>query len=101
MVTCSMSFHHYPNPGDFFKSASRVLRGNGRLILRDMASRNKWLMYLVNHVEIPLLNKIAKKGDVHVYSEEEIQKLCDMSGLRLERYEVRKGFRLHCVCRKL
>lgn len=101
VITCSMSFHHYPAPGDFFKSVSRVLRGGGRLILRDMASRKKWLMYLVNHVEIPLINKIAKKGDVHVYSREEIQKLCDMSGLRLERYEVRKGFRLHCVCRKL
>ena len=40
------------------------------------------------------------KGDVHVYSREDIQQLCKASGLKLESYEVRKGFRLHCVARK-
>ena len=40
------------------------------------------------------------KGDVHVYSREDIQQLCKESGLKLEFYEVRKGFRLHCVGRK-
>ena len=37
---------------------------------------------------------------VHVYSREDIQQLCKASGLKLESYEVRKGFRLHCVVRK-
>lgn len=100
VITCSMSFHHYPNPEKFFRNLHRVLRGGGRFILRDMASNSKVLMWIMNHIEIPLLNKMAKKGDVHVYSREEIQKLCDASGLRLESYEIRKGFRLHCVCRK-
>jgi ubiquinone/menaquinone biosynthesis C-methylase UbiE len=36
-VLCSQSFHHYPHPEDFFVSVQRVLRPNGRLILRDMA----------------------------------------------------------------
>ena len=31
---------------------------------------------------------------------EDIQQLCKASGLKLESYEVRKGFRLHCVVRK-
>lgn len=100
VITCSMSFHHYPNPEKFFRNLHRVLRGGGRFILRDMASNSKVLMWIMNHIEIPLVNKMAKKGDVHVYSREEIQKLCDASGLRLESYEIRKGFRLHCVCRK-
>ena len=100
VITCSMSFHHYPNPEKFFQNAGRVLRRNGRLILRDMASSSKGLMWFFNHVEIPLANKLAKKGDVHVYSKDEIQRLCGASGLKLERYEIRKGFRLHCVCRK-
>ncbi len=100
VVTCSMSFHHYPNPGKFFASLRRVLRSGGRLILRDMASGSKLLMWLMNRVEIPLLNRFMGKGDVHVYSRADIQCLCDASGLELERYEIRKGLRLHCVVRK-
>ena len=100
VITCSMSFHHYPNPDKFFQNASRVLRKNGRLVLRDMASSKKIIMWFINHLEIPILARLMHKGDVHVYSREEIQALCDQSGLNLERYEIRKGFRLHCVCRK-
>lgn len=100
VVTCSMSFHHYPDPEQFFISLRRVLRPGGRLVLRDMASGSSLVMWLINHIEIPLVNKILHKGDVRVYSRNDIQRLCDVSGLKLERYEVRKGFRLHCVVRK-
>ena len=41
VITCSMSFHHYPNPDKFFQNVSHVLRKNGRLVLRDMASSKK------------------------------------------------------------
>lgn len=34
VITCSMSFHHYPHPEKFFTSCYRVLRPNGRLIIR-------------------------------------------------------------------
>lgn len=101
VVTCSMSFHHYPNPELFFESLKRVLRPNGRFILRDMASSSKLMMWFFNNIEIPMINRLMKKGDVHVYTQEDIQRLCDASGLELERYEVRRGFRLHCVVRKV
>lgn len=101
VVTCSMSFHHYPNPEKFFQSLHRVLRPGGRLVLRDMASKSKVMMWFFNHIEIPVLRTLLRKGDVHVYTKEDIQKLCRISGLKLERYEVRKGFRLHCVVRKV
>ena len=100
VVTCSMSFHHYPNPEKFFKSLHRVLRPDGRLILRDMASGSRAVMWFINHIEIPLCNSLLHKGDVHVYSGTDIQRLCDISGLKLELYEIRKGLRLHCVVRK-
>lgn len=100
VVTCSMSFHHYPNPEKFFCSLFRVLKPGGRFILRDVTSKSKVLMWLMNHVEMPVVNKVFKKGDVHVYTREDIQKLCDMSGLKLEVFEVRRGSRLHCVVRK-
>lgn len=100
VVTCSMSFHHYPNPQKFFMSLRRVLRPGGRLVLRDMASNSRFIMWFINHIEIPIVNSVLHKGDVRVYSRVDIQRLCDASGLKLELYEVRKGFRLHCVVRK-
>lgn len=100
VITCSMSFHHYPNPDKFFQNVGRILRNGGRLVLRDMASSKKIVMWFINHLEIPILARLMRKGDVHVYSREEIQTLCAHSGLKLEQYEIRKGFRLHCVCRK-
>lgn len=99
-VTCSMSFHHYPDPQKFFMGLQRVLRPGGRLILRDMASGNGFVMWFINHIEIPIANRVLKKGDVHCYTQNDILRLCTASGLKLEKYEVRKGFRLHCVVRK-
>lgn len=65
-----------------------------------MAAKSRVMMWLLNHIEIPVLNKVLRKGDVHVYSREDIQRLCGVSGMKLESYEIRKGFRLHCVVRK-
>jgi hypothetical protein len=48
-------------------------------------------------VEIPLINRLVKKGD----QEKEIQQLCRYSGLVMERFERHRGMRLHSVCRKL
>ena len=83
---------------DCFRRAEGA--GGGRLVFRDMASNSRLVMWLVNHIEMPVINKILRKGDVHAYTRADIQRLCDVSGLKLERYEVRKGFRLHCVVRK-
>ncbi len=99
VVTCSMSFHHYPDPDKFFVNLKKVLRLNGRFILRDMTSGSKLNLWFINNIELPFLRTFAKKGDVHCYSKEDIQKLCDKSGLVMEKFEVRKGFRLHCVIR--
>ena len=100
VVTCSLSFHHYPNPERFFMSLHRVLRPGGRFILREMAPSNKVLLWLMNHIQLPIVNKILHKGDVHVYSRADIQRLCDASGMKLELFEIRKGLRQHCVVRK-
>ncbi len=72
---------------------------NGRLILRDMLIPGRVLHWFCNKVELPLLNKLGY-GDVHCYNRPEIQALCDQSGLLLERFERRKGMRLHAVIRK-
>ena len=98
-VICCESFHHYPNPQDFFNSVAHVLRPNGRLILRDMTMRTAPVRWFCNTVEMPLAHLIGK-GDVRIYSRNEIQKLCENAGLHLESFEVRGFCRLHCVVRK-
>ncbi len=100
VIICSQSFHHYPDPEKFFSSVRRVLKPGGRLILRDMTVANPILLWFVNHVEIPIVNRVFKKGDVCVYGRNDIERLCKYSGLIMEHFEARKGFRLHCVCRK-
>lgn len=98
VITCSMSFHHYPHPEDFFRSCERVLRPGGRLIIRDMTAA-PCLLKVINAVEIPLAH-IVGKGDVACYGKKDFERFCRESGLRLELFEQRKGFRLHSVMRK-
>ena len=46
VIICSNSFYHYPNRQAFFDSVKRCLRPGGRLILRDITSDNKLLLWL-------------------------------------------------------
>ncbi len=97
-VICSNSFHHYPNPQAFFNSVKKVLRPDGRLILQDYTAP-KLILWLMNHTEMPLANLIGH-GDVRAYSLEEIKEFCDKAGLKIEKLERAKKFRMHLVARK-
>ena len=98
VITCSMSFHHYPHPLAFLQSCKRVLRPGGRLIIRDMTVP-QFLLFFVNKVEMPLAHLIGK-GDVACYGRKDLERLCLEAGLKLELFERRKGLRLHSVIRK-
>ena len=99
VVICCQSFHHYPNVQEFFNSVYRVLRPNGRLILRDMTMKSPVKRWFCNHIEMPLAHLVGK-GDVRIYGREDVQLLCSNAGLHMELFEVRPVFRLHCVARK-
>ena len=94
-----MSFHHYPDPQAFFNSVKRCLRPGGRLILRDMTSDSRIIRWVVNHIEIPLANKIGH-GDVAMATREIVFGCAENAGQKVERFEIRKGMRLHAVIRK-
>ena len=94
-----MSFHHYPNPQAFFYSVKRCLRPNGRLILRDMSSGNKVFVWLMNTLGMPLIN-ICGHGDFQMPTRDMVMKCCQKAGLTMEKFEIRKGKRMHCVVRK-
>lgn len=98
VIICSNSFHHYPNPQRFFDSAKRVLRSGGRLILQDYTAPSI-ILWFMNHTEMPLANLIGH-GDVAAYSLDQIRSFCDCLGLKIEKLEAGKKFRLHLVARK-
>ena len=98
-IICSMSFHHYPNPQAFFDSVKRCLRLGGRLILRDVTTDNKVLLWLMDKIELPLAN-LCGHGDVKIATRELVMECCKNAGLTVEKFEIRKGMRLHCVIRK-
>ena len=51
-IICANSFHHYPNPQNFFNSVQKVLKPGGRLILRDYTA-GTFVLWLCNHIEMP------------------------------------------------
>lgn len=98
-VICANSFHHYPNPQKFFDSVYRVLRPGGRLVLRDYTASSAALLWVCNHVEMPLVHLLGH-GDVKIHSCAEVEAMCAQAGLTVEKIEPQKRMRLHCVARK-
>ena len=98
VIVCSESFHHYPNPQDFFNSVYRCLKPDGILFLRDYVA-DGILAWLVNHLEMPLAN-IAGHGDVGVLSKLELLKMCQKAGLKVERFQKVNKVKMNLIARK-
>lgn len=97
-VICANSFHHYPNPQKFFDGVNRVLRRNGKLVLRDFTT-NSALMWFINNIEFRILHLLGY-SDVGIYSLDKIREMCTSAGLEVVKLERRKKFRLHLVAAK-
>lgn len=95
-----MSFHHYLNPQGFFDSVERCLRPGGRLVLRDVTTDSKLLRWFMDNIELLFAN-LCGHGDFKVAKREEVMECCKRVGLKVERFEIRKGMRMHCVVRKV
>ena len=68
-------------------------------MLRDVTSENKLLLWLMNNIELPLAH-LCGHGDVKIATRELITECCKNADLKVEKFELRKGMRLHCVVRK-
>ena len=97
-VICANSFHHYPNPQAFFDGVARVLRPDGKLVLRDYTAPTP-VLWLMNRTEMPLANLFGH-GDVRAYTLDEVHAFCMAAGLQPVTLEARKKFRLHLVAHK-
>ena len=98
VIICTNSFHHYPNPQNFFDSVKRVLRPGGRLVLQGYTAP-KPILWLMNHTEMPLAN-LAGHGDVKAYSLDQMRVFCNRSRLKIEKLEAAKKFRMHLIAKK-
>ena len=76
----------------------QVLRKGGRLILRDYTSSD-FIVWLMNHLELPLANLIGH-GDVKICKVTEFIAMAEKSGFTVLTMEKQKGFRAHLVARK-
>ena len=61
--------------------------------------RHVHIPWLMNTFEMPLAN-ICGHGDVQVPTRDVVIKCCKKAGLKVEKFEIRKGMRMHCVVRK-
>ncbi len=98
VVINSQSFHHYPNPEKFFKSVARVLKKDGKFIMRDNTA-SRTMLWVINNIGLPLAN-MAGYGDVKMHSLKEVEDYCNKANLEIEKLEKQKCMRLHLVARK-
>ena len=61
------------------------------MILRDVTSDKKVLVWLMNTLEMPLAN-ICGHGDVQVPTRDVVIKCCKKAGLKVEKFEIPIGF---------
>jgi ubiquinone/menaquinone biosynthesis C-methylase UbiE len=74
VVTCSNSFHHYPNQARAIAEMRRVLKPGGRLLLID-GCRDHWWGWLIYDVCVATI-----EGEVHHASAGRVRDLFDRSG---------------------
>lgn len=76
LVCCVQSFHHYPNPIKAISEIKRILKKNGTFLLCDTWARSPMRQVMNFFI------RFSDDGDVHIYSEREINKILAQMGLR-------------------
>ena len=98
VIVCCESFHHYPNPQDFFNSVQRCLKPGGILFLRDYAA-DGFIAWFANHLMMPLAN-LAGHGDVGAYSKEKLFEMCEKAGLKIEKFQMVGKVKMNLIAAK-
>lgn len=80
-ITCTDSFHHYPNPEKVLLEMRRVLKPGGHIVIAD-PSAPALFRWIVN-----FSFKFTKSGDVKLYSTDEWKRMMNSTGFRVARLE--------------
>lgn len=81
LVCCVESFHHYPNPKKALSEIYRVLKKDGLFLLCDTWTRSP-IRQIMN-----FFIRFSNDGDVHIYSENEINKLLTATGFSMASWQ--------------
>jgi ubiquinone/menaquinone biosynthesis C-methylase UbiE len=84
VVTCSHSFHHYPDQQRVICEIYRVLRPNGRMLLVD-GDRDGWWGWFIYDICVTWL-----EGGVHHCSAKRFRQLCQSAGFQ-QLQQIRRG----------
>ncbi|MFR8879666.1 MAG: class I SAM-dependent methyltransferase [Methanobrevibacter smithii] len=95
VVTCSQSFHHYPYQEDALSEAYRVLKKDGIYILSDTGVGGIPAL-IDNYIIFPLL----KSGDCKTHNKNEIAKMMETTGFKIEKKYNIKRFLYTVIGRK-
>ncbi|RZI48271.1 class I SAM-dependent methyltransferase [Lactococcus kimchii] len=82
LLTCSASFHHFPNPEQFLQEAKRLLDENGRLVIAEIH------IPLITKAYNWRLNRYSTEGDVKVYSPKELTQLFEKNGWKITKKKI-------------
>ena len=85
MIICTDSFHHYPRPNHVLKGIRKVLKPGGSLLIAD-----PWAPAPFRQIA-NFFFRFRNEGDVKIYSEAEILKLFELTGLNLVEYNKLRG----------
>ncbi len=78
IVTCILSFHHYPDPSKSLNEITRIMKNNGHLILGEL-----WIPGFIRILQNWYLrSRYNKSGDVKIYSKNEWIKMLGSAGFR-------------------
>jgi ubiquinone/menaquinone biosynthesis C-methylase UbiE len=80
-ITCTDSFHHYPNPAQVLLEMRRVLKPGGYIVIADpwAPAPFRWI--------VNFLFRFGISGDVKLYSTAEWRRMMDAAGFQLSRLE--------------
>lgn len=81
-VICSASFHHFPNPQDFLKEASRLLSNGGKLVIAEIH------IPIVTKLYNWRLNRFSTEGDVKVYTPKELTNLFEKQDFKVTKKKI-------------
>jgi len=90
IITCILSFHHYPDPMKSLMEMKRVLKNNGHIVIAEA-----WIPApFRNLANLYMRSKFNKTGDVKVYSKKEWFNMLQNAGFININIEKTKSFYL-------